>query len=166
MEVRSIEIIVKDLNDAGVQYLVVGGLAVAAHGYERLTMDVDLVIGLQPKNIRLALRTLQSAGWRMSIPVTVEDFADPKLRGSWRREKNMILLKLWSDAHRRTPVAVFVYEPFDFKKEFARARWEPVAGKTREPIVAYQTLLAMKKSAGRDKDLLDVAALKKLDPYR
>ena len=37
MEVRSIETIVKALNAAKVQYLIVGGLAVGAHGYDRLT---------------------------------------------------------------------------------------------------------------------------------
>jgi hypothetical protein len=166
MELHSIETIVRALNHASVQYLVVGGLAVSAHGYERLTVDVDLVIGLQPQNITRALHALQTAGWRMSVPATPEDFANPKLRESWRKEKNMIVLKLWSDVHRRTPIDVFVHEPFDFKKEFARARWEPVAGKTRAPIVAYPTLLAMKKAAGRDKDLLDIKALKKLNPYR
>lgn len=166
MEVRSIETMVKALNRAKVQYLIVGGLAVGAHGYDRLTADVDLVIGLEPENIKRGLNALHSAGWRMSIPVTVEDFANAKLRESWRKEKNMIVLKLWSDEHRRTPVDVFVYEPFDFKKEFARAKWEPVAGKSRAPIVAYKTLLAMKKSAGREKDLRDIQALKKLDLYR
>ena len=45
MEIRSIELIVKTLNEAEVQYLIVGGLAVNAHGFARLTMDVDLVIG-------------------------------------------------------------------------------------------------------------------------
>ena len=78
----------------------------------------------------------------------------------------MIVLKLWSDAHRRTPIDVFIYEPFDVKKEFARAQWERVAGKIRAPIVCYKTLLAMKRTAGRDRDLLDIKALKKLDPYR
>jgi len=33
----------------------------------------------------------------------------------------MITLKLWSDQHRRTPIDIFVYEPFDFAKEFATA---------------------------------------------
>jgi hypothetical protein len=166
MEVRSIEIIIQTLNTAKVEYLIVGGLAVGAHGYDRLTVDVDLVIGLQPQNITRGLRALLAAGWKMSIPVTVEDFADPKLRESWRKEKDMIVLKLWSDVHPRTPVDVFVYEPFDFKKELSRAKWERVAGKTRAPIICYKTLLAMKRSAGRDKDLLDIKALKKLDPYR
>ena len=47
MEVRSVETIVKALNGAKVQYLIVGGLAVSARGYDRLTADVDLVTGLQ-----------------------------------------------------------------------------------------------------------------------
>lgn len=41
MEVRSIEAIVKALNDAEVRYLIVGGLAVSAHGFMRATRDVD-----------------------------------------------------------------------------------------------------------------------------
>jgi hypothetical protein len=40
-----------------------------------------------------------------------------------------------------------------------------VGGFTLEPVVCYKTLLAMKKTAGRDQDLLDIKALKKLDPY-
>lgn len=78
----------------------------------------------------------------------------------------MLVLRLWSDAHRRTPIDVFVYEPFDFSVEYARAKWEPVLGGIRAPIVCYETLLAMKRQAGRDKDLLDIKALRKLDPYR
>ena len=166
MEVRSIEMIVKALNDAGVEYLIVGGLAVNAHGYERLTVDLDLVIGLQPENIKRALRALQAVGYQPTIPVTPEEFANRELRDTWRREKNMLVLRLWSDAHRRTPVDVFVNEPFDFKKEFAQARWELVVGTVRAPIVCYETLLAMKTEAGRDRDLLDIKALRKLDRYR
>ena len=166
MEVRSIEAIVKTLNDAKVQYLIVGGLAVNAHGYERLTVDLDLVIGLQPENIKRALHALQSIGYQMAIPVTPEDFANLELRETWRREKNMVVLRLWSDAHRRTPIDVFVYEPFDFEREFAQANWAPVVGSTRAPVVRYETLLVMKREAGRDRDLLDIQALKKLDPYR
>ncbi len=41
MEVRSIEGIVKALNDARVQYLIVGGLAVNAHGFVRFTRDLE-----------------------------------------------------------------------------------------------------------------------------
>lgn len=43
MELSAVTAIASALNDAGVRYLVVGGLAVNAHGYVRMTMDVDLV---------------------------------------------------------------------------------------------------------------------------
>jgi hypothetical protein len=61
---------------------------------------------------------------------------------------------------------VFVYEPFDFKKELARARREPVFGKESAAIVSYETLLDLKKSAGRSQDLLDVEKLRKLNSHR
>ena len=166
MEVRSIETIVKALNDAKVKYLIVGGVAVVAHGYERFTKDLDLVIGLERKNIIRGLRTLMTIGYQMRIPVTPEQFADPALREQWRREKNMVVLQLWSDTHRRTPIDVFVYEPFDFAKEMARALRVPVFGKESAAIVSYETLLDLKKSAGRGQDLLDVEKLRKLDPFR
>jgi hypothetical protein len=166
MEVRSIETVVRALNQAKVQYLIVGGLAVNAHGYERLTRDVDLVIGLERENIDRTFRALLDLGYQMAVPVTPEEFADPAMREMWRREKNMIVLQFCSDAHRRTPVDVFVFEPFDFALEYGRATRERIAGDTEAFIVSYETLLAMKQSAGRDRDLLDVRELRKLDPYR
>jgi hypothetical protein len=102
----------------------------------------------------------------MAVPVTPEQFADPETRAMWRREKNMIVLQFCSDAHRRTPVDIFVFEPFDFALEYGRAMREKIAGDTEAFIVNYETLLAMKQSAGRDRDLLDVRELRKLDPYR
>ena len=166
MEVRSIETIVKTLNDAKVKYLIVGGVAVVAHGYERFTRDLDLVIGLERKNILRGLRALMAIGYQMRIPVTPEQFADPALRESWRREKNMVVLQLWSDAHRRTPIDVFVYEPFDFARELTRAMRVPVFGDESAAIVSYDTLLKLKKAAGRSQDLLDVEKLRKLNPHR
>jgi hypothetical protein len=113
MELRSVEAIVAALNRARVNYLIVGGLAVNAHGYQRLTVDVDLVIGLEPANITNGLHALEAIGYWPAIPISAEEFADERNRDMWRREKNMLVLKLWSDTHRRTPVDVFVYEPFD-----------------------------------------------------
>jgi hypothetical protein len=166
MEVRSVEAIVKALNRAKVQYLIVGGVAVVAHGYERLTKDVDIVIGLERKNIIRGLRSLMAIGYNLRIPVTPEQFADPRLREEWRREKNMIVLQLWSDIHRRTPVDVFVYEPFDFKKELGRALQLPISVNEVAAIVSYDTLLKLKKSAGRKQDLADIEKLRKLDSRR
>ena len=78
----------------------------------------------------------------------------------------MVVLQLWSDAHRRTPIDVFVYEPFDFARELARALRVPVFGKESAAIVSYDTLLALKKSAGRSQDLADIEKLHKLDSHR
>jgi hypothetical protein len=146
MEVHSIETIVRALNGARVKYLIVGGVAVVAHGYERFTKALDLVIGLERENIIRGLRALMTIGCQMRIPVTPGQFADPARREQWRREKNMVVLPLWSDTHRRTPIDVFVYEPFDFAKELARARRELVFGKESAAIVSYETLLDLKKS--------------------
>ena len=41
MEISGAEAVFDALNRADVAYLVVGGLAVNAHGYVRMTMDID-----------------------------------------------------------------------------------------------------------------------------
>ena len=58
MELRSVESIVKSLNAAGVRYLIAGGMAVVAHGYLRLTMDLDLILDLNEENLRAAVSAL------------------------------------------------------------------------------------------------------------
>lgn len=159
MEVRSIEAIVRALNAAEVRYLIVGGLAVNAHGFARMTRDVDLVIQLEPANAREGLRALFGAGYRLMIPEEPEAFADAATRERWRRDKGMIVLKLWSDEHRRTPIDVFVYEPFPFDREYAAAVQVELAPGLLAPIVSLNTLLQMKREAGRPQDLQDIKEL-------
>jgi hypothetical protein len=159
MEVHSVEVIVKALNDAGVKYLIVGGLAVNAHGFIRLTRDVDIVLHLKRPNILRALQALGQAGFQLAIPVKAEALADAKTRRRWRQEKNMIALKFWSDDHRRTPLDIFIYEPFDFVKEFAKVRQMEIAPGISAPVVSLKTLLEMKRQAGRPQDLEDVREL-------
>ena len=159
MEVRSIETIVKALNDARVQYLIVGGLAVNAHGFVRFTRDVDLVLGLEPANAERGLNALLQAGWQLAIPEKPAAFADAATRERWRAERNMIVLKLWSDQHQRTPVDIFVYEPFDFTAEWARAERLEISPGVLAQVVALDTLLEMKRTAGRPQDLEDIKEL-------
>ena len=40
---------VPPLNSAGIDYLVTGGLAAVIYGHPRLTLDIDLVIRLEPR---------------------------------------------------------------------------------------------------------------------
>lgn len=37
------------LNEAGAEYLLVGGYALAAHGYQRATTDIDIVVPSNPE---------------------------------------------------------------------------------------------------------------------
>ena len=166
MEVRSVEAIIEALNAAKVRYLIVGGVAVIAHGYERLTRDLDLVIALEPENIIRGLKALGSVDFHMAIPVTPEEFAEADRRERWRVEKGMVVLKLWSDLHRRTPVDVFIYEPFDFAAEYQAAQWEGITPAIRAPVVRYETLIEMKRLAARPQDLADIADLAEVQKLR
>ena len=159
MVVSSVETIIRTLNGAGVQYLIVGGLAVNAHGFVRLTRDVDIVLRLEPENATRGLNALLEAGWRLAIPENPEAFADAVTRERWRTEKQMIVLKLWSDEHLRTPIDIFVYEPFDFMAEFAQAEHFEISPGVSAPVVSLATLLKMKREAGRPQDLEDIKEL-------
>ncbi len=166
MEIQSVTLIVKVLNDAGVRYLVVGELAVNAHGFQRFTNDLDLVVALAPANIITALNSLSEIGYHPMIPVTPDQFASAENRETWNREKGMLVLRLWSDVHRRTPIDIFIREPFDFDEEYSQALSFSVAENLDMPVLPYESLLKMKLEAGREKDLQDISALRKLEPHR
>jgi len=161
MEVHSVEAIVSALNKAEAKYLIVGGLAVNAHGFVRLTRDLDIVLQLDPANVSRGLSALFNIGYQMSIPAKPQDFANLETREDWRRNKGMITLKLWSDEHQRTPIDIFVYEPFDFANEFATAMAVELYPGLLARIVSLETLLKMKRDAGRPQDLIDIEELQR-----
>lgn len=161
MELHSVETVVKALNEAGVDYIVVGGVAVNAHGFVRMTRDLDLVLRLEPENIILGLNTLFKVGYQTAIPVSAEEFANPETRELWRHEKNMIVLKLWSDVHRRTPIDIFVYEPFEFVEETLRLIRMELSPDISAPVVSLETLLDMKRMADRPQDHIDIEELQR-----
>lgn len=150
----------KALNQGGVRYLVAGGLAVNAHGVLRFTADMDLVIQLEPENIRKAFAVLGSLGYRPVIPVTAEAFADRIMRQKWVQEKGMRVLEFYSDAHKETCVDVFAEEPFAFDDEYSRALVKGF-GEVDVRFVSLESLLKMKKAAGRTKDMADIDDLRR-----
>jgi hypothetical protein len=75
----------------------------------------------------------------------------------------MIVLKLWSDDHRRTPIDVFVYEPFDFEREFERSILNELAPRLFARIVSREALMLMKQEAGRPQDLVDIEELRRVE---
>ena len=162
MRVSSIEAIFRALNSRGVSYLVVGGLAVNAHGYGRATFDIDLVVDLESANIHALFEALSDLGYQPIVPVTAADFANDDLRERWRADKGMVVLQFFSDQHRATRVDVFAHAPFNFDEEYAKAMCEEVQDGVPVPFVALQTLIGMKEEAGRTKDLDDVESLRLL----
>lgn len=160
MKLASFEALVAALEDAGVRYLVAGGLAVSAHGYLRFTKDVNLVVQLVPETIEAAFRALATLGYQPTVPITAAQFADVRLRESWIREKGMRVLQFWSDRHRETPVDVFVTEPFAFDDEYRNALVKPLYGKTPVRFVSIPTLIRMKEAADRPQDRIDIEHLR------
>ncbi len=149
------------LSASNVRYLVVGGVAVVLHGHLRTTMDLDLVIQLEPDNVRRALRAFEELGLQPLVPVPMQAFADPASRESWIRDKNMIVFSVWHPAKPTLKVDVFVSEPFDFDTVYERSvRVDLETAQAR--IVAIEDLLALKEEAGRPQDLADIASLKAL----
>ena len=161
MEVRSFEAIADALNGQGVRYIVVGGMAVVAHGHGRMTHDLDLVISLDRDNILRTFAALGGLGYQPRVPVTAEAFADPGQRRRWIEEKGMTVLNLYSEAHRTTPVDLFVTEPFAFDEAYGTSIEASLEGIPFR-YADLQTLIRMKEEAGRPLDLDDVRQLRLL----
>ncbi|MDA3870759.1 MAG: hypothetical protein PF551_00220 [Candidatus Marinimicrobia bacterium] len=54
---------IKLLNSNDVKYLVVGGYAVAFHGYPRYTKDMDIWIWINENNAKQLIKTLEEFGF-------------------------------------------------------------------------------------------------------
>ena len=53
----------KLLNSHGVEYLLIGGYAVAYHGYIRATQDIDIWIKVTPENARRVVASIAEFGF-------------------------------------------------------------------------------------------------------
>lgn len=163
MKAASFHAIAQALDAANVRFIVVGGLAVIAHGYLRVTRDADIVIELTPENIKAAFDALQGIGYRPSVPINAAQFSDPQMRRRWREEKHMQVLQFWSDSFPETKLDVFLEHPFDFKAEWQAAKRSQTGPQGAELHVAsIPSLIKMKRVAGRPKDLIDIDYLEKL----
>jgi predicted nucleotidyltransferase len=64
---------IQSLNDNDVRYLVVGGYAVALHGYPRYTKDIDIWIEPDPENANRMVRAIIQFGFE-SLGLEMDDF--------------------------------------------------------------------------------------------
>ncbi|MBS0611970.1 MAG: nucleotidyltransferase [Proteobacteria bacterium] len=154
------ERIFQALETTGVRYVVVGGVAVNLHGYQRFTKDVDIVIELVTDKAIKALEALQAIGYVPRLPVSLSDFANPKIRDSWIRDKGMLVFQLYNDQIHQT-VDIFAEYPMDF--ELLCRDSVPIQLRSASPrIASIDHLILMKQKAGRPQDLVDIDMLNKL----
>ena len=152
------EAVFKALNDRGVRFLVVGGVAVVLHGYVRITMDLDLVVDLDEEHAFSAIEALTELGLQPRLPVDPRQFADGATREKWIREKGMAAFTLLDPDQPTLVVDLFTELPQAFEELWERATQVDL-DTTSLKIMAIDDLIAMKREAGRPKDLLDVAEL-------
>ncbi|HEX8234387.1 MAG TPA: hypothetical protein VF600_00360 [Abditibacteriaceae bacterium] len=162
MQAHNVETIFRRLNESGVRYVVVDGLAVVAHGYARFTADVDLMLDLAEDNVLRALAVLKNEGFALRIPVPLELFADAATRESWVRDKNMLAYGLDSDRHPMTHVDIFASNPVDFEATFAQAMRREIADGVEIVVISLDGLIYLKELAGRPQDKLDIEYLRRL----
>ena len=142
------EPVIEALNDCGVSYVVVGGLAVLLHGVDRLTADLDVVLDLTPGPCLRAMRSLTALGYRPRPPVPAEDFADAGARRRWIEEKGMQVFSLWDPRNRLPILDLFVAYPIEFEALLEQSARVPL-GASEVPVAAVEHLIRMKTGTGR-----------------
>lgn len=133
-----------EFNGAAVEYMVVGGYAVAHHGYPRATGDMDFWVRRSPENAERVLRALDAFGAPRDL-VTREDLQDPDVVAQIGIEPNRIDIL----------TAVDGVEFDDAYPDRVLAR----VGEIDIPFVGVHHLLMNKRATGRPQDLTDVARL-------
>jgi hypothetical protein len=104
---------------------------------------------------------LGKLGYQPRAPVPPESFADEEARRQWLREKPLTVFSLWSSTHPALEIDLFVEEPFDFDKVYARALCVPLE-RSAIMLASLDDLLALKRRAGRPPDHRDIAVLESI----
>lgn len=149
------------LDEAGVRFVVVGGLAVVIQGYARLTADVDLVIDLEPANVRRAVDALTARGLRPLLPVDATDFADESLRREWIETRNLEVFSMRDERNPLLTVDLFAREPIPFGELWLRADLVTLAGRPIH-VACINDLIQMKRAAARPQDAIDIERLEEI----
>jgi predicted nucleotidyltransferase len=138
----------RDLNDAGVRYVIVGGLAVIRHGAVRATKDVDAAVAMDIDN--LARLDVLVERWRATNP-----------DGTLLRSRELRPGAALAMSTPRCLVEVLSEQllPAPFDDVLARSERRRVDG-VEAPICSLVDLVAMKRATGRGSDELDLQRLR------
>jgi len=149
--------ILEELNRAGVEFLVIGGVAVGFHGYVRATKDVDIVPAPDPANLAKLATALATLDAHLEGE---EDFADGEIPDPLDPEA----LALGGNWVLRTRLGRFDIMQWIGEDELwgklSPTAIEAEIGRLVVRIVGYEELIALKESAGRPEDLIDLQRLR------
>lgn len=145
--ISQFEKLLADLARAGVDFAVVGGVAVILNGYHRQTNDADLLVDPEPDNVRRMLAFLETWGEGWARELSLDDFGPQE--GSIRLMEEFEL-DLFTRMQGRTLS--------DFRPGL---RYLP-SGDVRIPYLSPQQIIELKTGSWRDKDRLDVEAMREI----
>ncbi|MBN1670156.1 MAG: nucleotidyl transferase AbiEii/AbiGii toxin family protein [Kiritimatiellae bacterium] len=135
------------LVDEKVRFLLVGAYALAAHGYPRATMDIDIWVMPSPENAEAVLRALRRFGAALQN-LTKQDL---------ERDGTVFQIGV---APRRIDI-ITAASGLRFEEAFARSLSVDVEG-IELHIPSLDDLICNKRASGRTKDLADAEALESL----
>jgi len=151
----------RKLDDGGVRYLVVGGIAVNLHGVNRLTHDIDLMLALDSENLERFVSVAKRYSFKPVVPVKVEDLADAEKVRDWVENKHMLAFGLRPQNPTEPIVDVLVKAPIDFETAYRRRVVAEVLGQ-KVPVASIADIITMKTGTGRAKDQDDIVMLRRL----
>lgn len=140
------EDLLREFANAGVEYLLIGGWAVAVHGYARATDDIDVFVRASPGNAKRVFSALQ----RFGAPLKAHGVSEA-----------LFAKEQYGYRMGRKPQLIEILTKID-GVTFEQASIDAISidlGEFRVPVIGLTALLRNKKAAGRPKDLLDVEAL-------
>ena len=143
------------------RYLLAGGMAVNLHGIPRFTKDVDILIDRSAENLTRLRAVIKSLGLKPRMPVTLDEFLDPVHWEAWGREKNLKALSLYNPQDPYEGLDILWNVGLDYETAGKDPKTLKI-GHLKIAMVSVKNLIKMKKRAGRQQDLADITALKKL----
>jgi len=149
------------LSDVGARYVLIGGIAIGFHGFVRTTFDLDILPDLESENLGKIITVLSDLNYVPRVPVKADELKDPQKRDFWYHEKNMKVFTFIQLNDSRLEVDLMIYHPIDFEDCFSRRKIIQLQGR-QVSLASAQDLLALKRIAGRPKDLRDITFLEEM----
>ena len=157
--------ILSELEEKGVKYLVIGGIAVNLYGHPRVTKDLDLMVSFEKNNMDKFIEIIKSFKLKPRVPVEIEELADKNKREFWKQEKNMKVFSFYNPENDLEVIDIMIQDCIDFDAAYKKV--EKVSdGKLSVSMVSIDDLIRLKEIANRPNDRADIEVLKKLKELR